>query len=103
MPSMLKTLAIVAAFTAGASSVAMAQGYAYSCPAGYVYAGGACQPAATPGGVVGGAVGVAGAIAGGALNTAGAIVGGTVGAATGAPSCAPGYMLYNDGRCYPAR
>jgi len=82
---MFKTLAIVAALTAGASSVAMAQNYVYSCPYGYALINGMCQPVATPGGVVGGAVGAAGAIAGGALNAAGDIVGGTVGAVTGAP------------------
>ena len=100
MSNRMKTFAIVAALIAGTASVAMAQGYA--CPAGYVFAGGVCQPAATPGGIVGGAVGAAGAIAGGALNTAGAIAGGTVGAVTGAPVCGPGYALYNGG-CYPAR
>ncbi len=102
MSNKLKTFAIVAALFAGSSSVAMAQGYPYSCPAGYAFAGGACQPVATPGGVVVGAIDTAGAIAGGALNTAGAIVGGTVGVSTGAPACGPGYAFYNGG-CFPAR
>jgi hypothetical protein len=104
----LKTLAIVAALAAGTSGAALAQNYGYSCPPGYAFYNGVCQPAATPGGVVGAAVGTAGAIAGGALNTAGAIAGGAVGAATGYPppppaGCGPGYMMYSDGRCYPAR
>ncbi|MFI4948841.1 MAG: hypothetical protein ACHQC9_08585 [Alphaproteobacteria bacterium] len=113
MTDRLKTIAIVAALIAGTSSVAMAQGYKETCPDGYAFVGGSCQPMATPGGVVAGAVGTAGAIAGGAVNaagaiaggavnTAGAIAGGAVGAATGAPVCGPGYVLYNGG-CYPAR
>lgn len=102
MTNRLKTVAIVAALIAGTSSLAVAQGYKETCPDGYAFIGGSCQPLATPGGVVAGAVGTAGAIAGGALNTAGAIVGGTVGAVTGAPVCGPGYVLYNGG-CYPAR
>jgi len=48
---MFKTLAIVAALTAGASSVAMAQNYVYSCPLRYALINGMCQPVATPGGV----------------------------------------------------
>jgi hypothetical protein len=83
--SMLKTVAIVAALCAGVSSVAMAQTYVYSCPAGYALMDGMCQPVGSPGGVVGGAVGAAGAIAGGAVDAAGNIVGGTLGVITGAP------------------
>ncbi len=102
MRYILGTLALAAALAAGASGSAFAQG----CPPGYMLYGGYCQPAATPGGVVGGAVGTAGAIAGGALGVAGAVVGGTVGAVTGAPTyapaCSPGYVFYNGG-CYPAR
>src|SRR5260370_21394696 len=115
MRNMGSMLAVIAALAAGKSGAARAQGYGYACPAGYVLYGGACQPAATPGGVVGAAVGTAGAIAGGAIGTAGAIAGGAVGAATGYPppaygsgypppaGCGPGYMMYSDGRCYPAR
>ena len=82
---MFKTLAVVALLSTGASGVAMAQNYAYNCPYGYALMDGMCQPVATPGGVVVGAVDTAGAIAGGALNAAGAIVGGTVGVVTGGP------------------
>jgi hypothetical protein len=98
MINRLRTMALAAALATGASGTALAQ----TCPPGYMFDGAYCQPAATPGGVVGGAVGAAGAIAGGAIGAAGAIVGGTVGAITGAPACAPGYVLYNGG-CYPAR
>ena len=97
---MFRTLAIVAGLSVVASTGAMAQSYYATCPAGYALVGGACQPVATPGGVVGGAVGTAGAvaggavnaagsIAGGAVNAAGSIVGGTVGAVTGAPPPPP--------------
>jgi hypothetical protein len=98
MRNTLATLALAATLTAGVSGIAFAQ----ACPPGYMLQGGYCQPAPTPGGVVGGAVGAAGAIAGGAIGAAGAIVGGTVGAVTGAPACGVGYTLYNGG-CYPAR
>ena len=106
MRNRLSMLAVAAALVAGTSGAALAQGYGYSCPPGYAWYGGACQPAATPGGIVGGAIGTAGAIAGGAVGAAGAIAGGAVGAATGYPpagACGPGYMMYSDGRCYPAR
>jgi hypothetical protein len=98
MINKLRTLALAAALATGASGIAFAQ----SCPPGYWFDGAYCRPAATPGGVVGGAANAAGAIVGGAVGAAGAIVGGTVGAITGAPACAPGYVLYNGG-CYPAR
>jgi hypothetical protein len=75
MSNRLMALAIVAALSAVTSGAAMAQGYAYTCPGGYYYAGGVCNPGAAPGAIVGGAVGTAGAIAGGALNAAGNIVG----------------------------
>jgi hypothetical protein len=92
---MLKTLAIVSGLTVAASGAAMAQTVYYTCPAGYAYINGVCQPAPTPG-VVGGAVGAAGSVAGGAVNAAGSIAGGavdaagsiagsTVGAVTGSP------------------
>jgi|HubBroStandDraft_6_1064221.scaffolds.fasta_scaffold2941544_1 hypothetical protein len=97
---MLKTLAVAAGLTVAVSGAAMAQTAYYTCPAGYAYANGVCQPTATPGGVVGGAVGTAGSIAGGAvdtagsiaggaLNAAGSIAGGTVNAVTGAPVAPP--------------
>ena len=92
MRNRLSTLAIAAALAVGASSVAMAQSYSgYSCPAGYVYAGGVCQPAPAygyaPSNPVSGAAagGAAGAAAGGAAGgPVGAVVGGAVGTATGA-------------------
>ena len=109
MINQLRTMALAAAMVTGASGIALAQG----CPPGYLYDGAYCQPAATPGGVVGGAANAAGAIVGGAANTAGAIVGGTVGAVTGAPyygstypapaygpTCPAGYYLAQ-GACYP--
>jgi hypothetical protein len=92
MSNRLKALAIVAALSAVTSSAAMAQGYVYTCPGGYYYAGGVCNPGAVPGAIVGGAVGTAGAIAGGALNAAGNIVGGTLGAVTGGPYYGSGYQ-----------
>jgi hypothetical protein len=119
----LKTFAIAAVLTAGMSGSAMAQ---YACPAGYVYAGGVCQPAAAPGGysnpasgAVNGtaagatngynAAGPVGAVVGGALGTAAGTVTGTAntvtgvtGAVTGTGSCTVGYHLYN-GYCYPNR
>jgi hypothetical protein len=79
--SMFRTLAIVAGLTVSASGVAMAQHYVDTCPYGYAYSYGACRPMATPGGIVGGAVGTAGAVAGGAVNAAGDIAGGAVNAA----------------------
>lgn len=45
MPTRLKTLAIAVALAAGTSTAAMAQ---YTCPAGYTYVGGVCQPIAAP-------------------------------------------------------
>jgi hypothetical protein len=101
MPTRLKTLAIAAALAAGTSSAAMAQ---YTCPAGYTYYGGVCQPMAAPAPVPAPAPGypayqtypagpVSGAAAGGAAGAAqggaaagpvGAVVGGALGTATGA-------------------
>ena len=123
----LSTLALAAALSAGASGIAVAQ----TCPPGYFFQGGYCQPAnpvsgaaaggaagaaagAATGGpvgaVVGGAVGTAAGAVSGAANTAGEIVGGTVGAVTGAPppgyvapvTCPPG-MVFSNGACYPVR
>ncbi len=108
MKNRFGTLALAAALTVGVSSIAMAQ-----CPPGYAWYGGACQPAATPGGIVGGAIGTAGAIAGTAIGTAGAIAGTAVGAAAGTaaavvgaypygyngPRCPRGYRFYS-GACY---
>ena len=54
MRNTLATLALAATLTAGVSGIAFAQ----ACPPGYMLQGGYCQPAPTPGGVVGGAVGV---------------------------------------------
>jgi hypothetical protein len=111
MPSKLKTLAIVVALAAGTSGVALAQGY--TCPAGYVYAGGVCQPTAyAPTNPVSGAAqGAAyGAAAGGAAGgPVGALVGGAVGTATGAVTgaantaagIAPGYPSPAYGTSYP--
>jgi len=123
-----KALAAVAALAAGIPGIAAGQ--VYSCPSGYAYADGACQPMVVPapggvvggaasaaGGIVGGALNAAGSIAGGAVNAAGNVVGGTVGAVTGAPPpqyygssvppapipenpCTPGYVFYR-GACYP--
>ncbi|HEV8678452.1 MAG TPA: hypothetical protein VGQ90_03680 [Stellaceae bacterium] len=112
MNNRLRTMAIAAALAAAPTGMALAQ----TCPPGYVLHNGACYVAPAPG-VVGGAANAAGAIVGGAVNTAGQIVGGTVGAVTGYPpvapaygsstpptsACAPGYMLFSDGACYPAR
>ena len=119
----LKTLAIATALAVGASGAAMAQ---YACPAGYVYAGGVCQPS-VPGGYsnpVSGAVsgtqagaasgyntaGPVGAVVGGALGTAGGAVSGAAntvtgvtGAVTGVGRCAAGFYLASDGHCYPNR
>jgi hypothetical protein len=121
----LKTFAIAAALALGASGAAMAQ---YTCPAGYTYAAGVCQPTAAPGGysnpvsgaasgpaagatrganaagpvgavVVGGALGTAGGAVGGAANT----VTGVTGAVTGTSRCAVGYYLASNGNCYPNR
>lgn len=101
MTSTLKSLAIAAAMIAGTSGIAMAQ---YSCPPGYMYSAGMCQPAApagayapnnpvsgaAAGGAAGAAAGAAaagpvGAIVGGALGTASGAVAGTVNGVTGAP------------------
>jgi len=120
----LKTFAIAAALATSVSGVAMAQ---YTCPAGWVYAGGVCQRA-VPGGFsnpVSGAVsgtqagatsgynaaGPVGAVVGGALGTAGGAVSGaanTVTGVTGAVTgvgrqCAAGFFLASDGHCYPNR
>ena len=128
MRNMLSTLAVVAALAAGTSGVAMAQNYGYACPAGYVLYGGTCQPTgyyapsnpvsgAVTGEAAGAAAGAAaagpvGAVVGGALGAATGTVAGTANAVTGAPvygssypppACAPGYMMYSDGRCYPRR
>lgn len=59
----------------------MAQTVYYTCPAGYGYANGVCQPVATPDGVVVGAVGTAGSVVGGVVDAAAAIAGGVVNAA----------------------
>jgi hypothetical protein len=123
MPTRLKIAAIAAALAAGISGAAMAQ---YSCPPGYTYYGGVCQPVPAPaypaypsgplsGAAAGGASGAAagnaaagpvGGIVGGALGTATGAVTGTVnaltGGATATPACAAGYVYYAGG-CYPAR
>jgi hypothetical protein len=124
MPTKIKIVAIAAALAAGTSGAAMAQ---YSCPPGYTYYGGACQPVRAPyypptypsgplsgaaaggqsGAATGGqAAGPVGAIVGGALGTTGGAIAGTANALTGgatrAPVCGPGYVYYNGG-CYPAR
>src|SRR5215469_13887981 len=123
-PMNLKIFATAAVLAMGVSGVAVAQ---YVCPAGYVYAGGVCQPAAAPGGysnpVSGAANGTAagaasgynsagpvGAVVGGALGTASGAVGGAAntvtgvtGAVTGTSRCAVGYYLASNGNCYPNR
>jgi hypothetical protein len=126
MRSGLKMLTISAVIIAGATGAATAQ-YA-ACPAGYIYAGGVCQPSNAYSNPVSGAVsgtaagaaagsaaaGPVGGLVGGALGVAGGTVTGTTNAVTGtvnaitggpptapAPACPPGYMLYNGG-CYPA-
>ena len=120
----VKTFAIATVLALGASGAAMAQ---YTCPAGYTYAGGVCQPTAAPGGysnpVSGAASGTAagatsgyntagpvGAVVGGALGTATGAVGGAAntvtgvtGAVTGTSRCAVGYYLASNGYCYPNR
>jgi hypothetical protein len=123
----LKTFAIAAALTAGMSGAAMAQ---YACPAGYVYAGGACQPSAAPGGYSNPASGAVNGTAAGAQSgynaggPVGAVVGGALGTATGAVTgaantttgvvngatapltgggCGVGYYLASNGYCYPNR
>jgi hypothetical protein len=87
--SVLKTLTISATVLAGLSSTALAQ-YA-SCPPGYTYAGGVCQPYgyANPGyaNPVTGAVSGTGAGAASGATTAGpvgAVVGGALGLGAGA-------------------
>lgn len=123
-----KTFAIAAVLAAGLSGTAMAQ---YACPAGYVYAGGVCQPAAAaPGGysnpvsgaangtaagaatgysaagpvgaVVGGALGTAGGAVSGAANTTSSVVNGVTAPVTGG-RCGVGYYLASNGYCYPNR
>jgi hypothetical protein len=123
----LKIFAITAVLAAGVSGAAMAQYYgpSYTCPAGYTYYGGTCQPAASPGyaspgygnpvsGAVNGeaagaangynAAGPVGAVVGGALGTATGTVTGTASTVSGVTggSCAYGYHYYN-GYCYPNR
>jgi hypothetical protein len=120
MPTRLKVLAIAAALAAGTSSAAMAQ---YTCPPGYTYYNGVCQPAGAPGygnpvsGTVSGeAAGAAsgyatggpvGAAVGGALGAAGGALSGTANMLSGsstppaAPVCAAGYYLASNGYCYP--
>jgi hypothetical protein len=123
----LKTFAIAGVLAVGVSGSAMAQ---YACPAGYVYAGGACQPTAAPGGysnpasgavngyssgaasgyssggpvgaVVGGAVGTATGAVTGATNTATGVVNGVTAPVTGG-RCPMGYYLASNGYCYPNR
>jgi hypothetical protein len=119
MSTRLRVFAIAAALAAGTSSAAMAQ---YSCPPGYAFNAGVCQPApapAYPAGPLSGAAageangaangaaaaGPVGAIVGGAIGTATGAVAGTANAVTGAvaaPACGPGYTYYNGG-CYPGR
>jgi hypothetical protein len=125
MPTKLKVFAMATVLAAGTSSVALAQ---YTCPAGYVYSAGLCQPVAVPapapapaypsnpvsGAVAGEQAGAAsgaatggpiGAIVGGAIGTATGTVAGTANALAGAPPtamCGPGFTYYN-GYCYPAR
>jgi hypothetical protein len=113
MPTKLKIAAIAAALAAGTSGVAMAQ---YTCPAGYTYYGGVCQPSgpvsgAAAGGAAGAAAGNAaagpiGGIVGGAVGTATGAVTGTAnaltGGATATPRCNAGYVYYSGG-CYPSR
>jgi len=100
MTSKLKTLAVAAAMIAGTSGLAIAQ----TCPPGYFFSAGTCQPGAptgayapnnpVSGAAAGGAAGAAsgaaaagpvGAIVGGALGTASGAVAGTVNGVTGAP------------------
>jgi hypothetical protein len=87
---MLRTLALAAALTAGASAIAsnyaMADRY---CGPDFYYSRhtGECRPYRpysyyqTPAGVVGGAVGGAGYVAGSAVNAAGNVAGAAVGTA----------------------
>jgi hypothetical protein len=91
MPTKLKIAAIAAALAASTSGAAMAQ---YTCPAGYAYYNGVCQPFAAPapgpaypsgplsGAAAGGATGAAAGNA--AAGPVGGIVGGAIGTATGA-------------------
>jgi hypothetical protein len=124
MPTKLKVFAMATVLAAGTSSVALAQ---YTCPAGYVYSAGVCQPApAYPPGPVSGAVsgaqsgaarggatgGPIGAVVGGAVGTATGTVAGTANAVTGTANaltgvpastmCGPGFV-YSNGYCYPSR
>jgi hypothetical protein len=94
MPTRLKTLAIVAALAAGASTAAMAE---YPCAPGYALYGGVCRPIPAAGysnpvsgevtGAAGGAAegGPVGAIVGGAIGTATGALSGTANMVTGAP------------------
>jgi hypothetical protein len=123
----IKTFTLAAALAVAVSSAAMAQ---YTCPAGYVYAGGICQPTSAPGGysnpasgavngyssgaangystggpvgaVVGGAFGTATGAVTGATNTATGVVNGVTAPVTGG-GCAAGYYLASNGYCYPNR
>ena len=122
-----KVFVIATVLVAGVSGAAMAQ---YACPPGYTYYGGACQPAAAPGGysnpasgavngtaagattgynaagpvgaVVGGALGTAGGAVTGAANTTTSVVNGATAPLTGG-GCAVGYYLASNGYCYPNR
>lgn len=116
-------LAISAALVVGQTGTSFAQ-YA-ACPAGYTYSAGVCQPNGYSNPVTGAGNGMAtgaaagssaagpvGAVVGGALGVAGGTVTGTTNAVTGTvgtvtggqpvtPACTAGYVLANDGRCYP--
>jgi hypothetical protein len=110
MSNRLATAAMAALLATATSGFAMAQ----TCPAGYGFYGGVCQPMAAPGGYapsnpVSGAVSgeAAGAAAGNAAaGPVGAVVGGALGLATGtvagtanAVAGAPVYPAY--GSSYP--
>jgi len=129
MSNKLKMLAIAAAVAAGASSAALAQ----SCPPGYAFYGGVCQPApgytyapnnpvsgAAAGAASGAATGAAvggpvGAVVGGAIGTATGAAAGSVNMVTGAPVATTGSSVppppaacapgyvLYSGACYPAR
>jgi hypothetical protein len=131
MGNQLKLLVITVAFTAAASTAALAQ---YPCPPGYTLYGGTCQPAATPypapppapgyyapsnpvsgaaqgaaaGAAAGGAAGgPVGAVIGGAIGTATGTVAGTANAVAGAPvaplpsGSCAAGYYYYNGNCYP--
>ena len=129
MSNKLKMLAIAAAVAAGASSAALAQ----SCPPGYAFYGGVCQPApgytyapnnpvsgAAAGAASGAATGAAvggpvGAVVGGAIGTATGAAAGSVNMVTGAPVATTGSSVppppaacapgyvLYSGACYPGR